>query len=85
MKTISLEIISPEKQLLKENAASVIVPGAEGELGFLPGHFPLLAALRAGDVRIVRENGTHFSFPIDGGLVQAMPDKVIIFSDSGGD
>jgi len=39
--SIELIIVTPEKQLLRESVVEVVLPGAEGELGILPGHAPL--------------------------------------------
>ncbi len=45
---LQLDVITPERRLLSEQADSVTVPGLGGELGILPGHTPLISALQTG-------------------------------------
>jgi F-type H+-transporting ATPase subunit epsilon len=45
---IQLVIVTPERQLLSESVAEVTLPGADGELGVLPGHAPLITELGIG-------------------------------------
>ena len=45
---LQLDVITPERRLLSEQADSVTVPGLGGELGILPGHTPLISALKTG-------------------------------------
>lgn len=49
------ELISPEQKLISEDVTMVTIPGEEGEFGVLAGHSPLLAAVRAGVVRIHKD------------------------------
>ncbi|HEY8966973.1 MAG TPA: ATP synthase F1 subunit epsilon [Candidatus Methylacidiphilales bacterium] len=48
--TLHLEIVTPEGRAFAGDVASVTLPGAEGDLGILPQHSPLLAALRPGEL-----------------------------------
>ena len=56
MATFQLELVSPEKLLLSAPVEMAVIPAAEGEMGVLPGHAPMIVALRGGVIR-VRENG----------------------------
>ena len=49
--SIELVIVTPERQLLRESVVEVVLPGAEGELGILPGHAPLITELGIGELR----------------------------------
>jgi len=49
--SLRLSIVTPARALVETDADSVVAPGSEGEFGVLPGHAPLLAALKAGVVR----------------------------------
>ena len=51
MEKLHLEIITPEKLLVREDADIVEAPGAAGEFGVLPGHVPFLSTLDHGEVR----------------------------------
>ena len=48
--SIELIIVTPERQLLHENVNEVVLPGAAGELGVLPGHAPLITELGIGEL-----------------------------------
>ena len=48
--SIELIIVTPEQQFLRERVLEVVLPGAEGELGLLPGHAPLMTELGIGEL-----------------------------------
>ena len=50
--TIEFELVSPAKLLISEPVEMVVVPGAEGDIGVLPGHSPLIATVRPGIIDI---------------------------------
>ena len=50
--SIDLEIVSPEKLLLSKSADMVVIPAAEGEMGVLPGHAPMIVLLRGGTIKL---------------------------------
>ena len=76
---LQLEIVTPDRSLVREAVDEVQVPGAEGYLGVLPGHTPLLATLKIGELwyRIGQEK--HF-LAIAGGFVEVLPDRVTILA-----
>lgn len=57
----------------------VELPGQDGFLGVLPGHAPLLAALRTGEMWYRKGNEKHFAF-VAGGFVEVVPDRVSILA-----
>ena len=77
--TLLLEIVTPDRALVREETDEVQVPGAEGYLGILPGHTPLLATLTVGDLwyRIGQEQ--HY-LAIAGGFVEVLPDRVTVLA-----
>jgi F-type H+-transporting ATPase subunit epsilon len=78
---IQLEIVTPEKLAYSGAVDAVVLPGAEGEMGVLPHHAPLLAALGIGELRI-RKGGEEEHFAIAGGFVQVRPDKVVVMAET---
>jgi F-type H+-transporting ATPase subunit epsilon len=52
MATLDCEIVTPDGSAFSGPAEMIVVPGAEGELGVLPRHAPLVARLKAGEVRV---------------------------------
>ncbi len=81
MKTISLEIITPERSVLKETVDSVVLPAFNGEYGILPGHTHFLAQLTAGELRI-RKGGEVEYFAVSGGFAEVHPDRVEVFAET---
>jgi F-type H+-transporting ATPase subunit epsilon len=65
----------------RDDAGSVFASGEAGDLGILPGHTPLLAALRIGEVRVRSGKGAE-RFAIGGGLLEASPTNVTIMAQS---
>jgi F-type H+-transporting ATPase subunit epsilon len=78
---ILLEIVTPERLAYSDTVDSVVLPGAEGEMGVLPNHAPLLATLGVGELRI-RKGGEEEFFAIAGGFVQVRPDKVVVMAET---
>jgi F-type H+-transporting ATPase subunit epsilon len=81
MATFQFELVSPEKLLLSRQVEMATIPAAEGEMGVLPGHAPMIVALRGGVIR-VRENGaeTEMLF-VGGGFAEVSPDRVTVLAD----
>lgn len=81
MATFQLEFVSPEKLLLSRPVEMAQLPAAEGEMGVLPGHAPMIVALRGG-VITVREGGqeTEKLF-VAGGFAEITPTRVTILAD----
>jgi F-type H+-transporting ATPase subunit epsilon len=76
-----LEIVTPERLAYSDTVDSVVLPGAEGEMGVLPNHAPLLATLGVGELRIRKGSEEEF-FAIAGGFVQVRPDKVVVMAET---
>jgi len=79
---ILLEVITPQKQLVKEEVEEVIVPGELGYLGILPGHRPLLSTLGYGVLSFRKENKNRY-FAVFGGYVEVLPERVLVFVNEG--
>src|ERR1700728_4733876 len=77
---IQLEIVTPKGRALSVAADEVTAPSVDGEFGVLPGHLPLLAALRTGIVTY-RVGGETKKCAVGPGFVEAGPDKVAIVTD----
>jgi F-type H+-transporting ATPase subunit epsilon len=78
--TIHLEIATPERLLVKEDATEVYIPAANGMIGILPEHAPLLSELGAGELSFVQPSGKHTVF-VAGGWVQVLNNEVRVLAD----
>jgi F-type H+-transporting ATPase subunit epsilon len=77
---IRLEIVTPRGRALTATVDEVTAPSIEGEFGVLPGHLPLLAALRTGIVTY-REGGVTKRCAVGGGFAEAGPDRLVMLTD----
>ena len=75
-----LEIVTADREVFADDVEFVVAPGAEGELGILPKHAPLISALKAGELRMRRAGQVEY-FAIGGGFVQIRADKVVVLAD----
>jgi F-type H+-transporting ATPase subunit epsilon len=76
---VDLEVVTPERKLLAVQAREVVVPGALGSFGVLPGHAPFLTKLGIGELSYRDETGTHFLAAADG-FVEVLPHRVTILA-----
>jgi F-type H+-transporting ATPase subunit epsilon len=79
---LTLEIVTPDRSLIREEVDEVVVPGTEGELGILPGHTPLLSTLKIGELWYRRGQDKHY-LAIAFGFVEVLPDRVTVLADVG--
>jgi F-type H+-transporting ATPase subunit epsilon len=77
---LTLEIVTPERSLVTERVDEVEIPGAEGYFGVLPGHTPLLAMLKVGELWY-RKRSERFYLSIAFGFVEVLPDRVTILAE----
>ena len=78
--SIALEIVTPEGMKLSTQVVELTAPSVDGEFGVLPGHRPMLAALKTGIVRY-REARTQVSEKADDQAVAVGPGFIEIFAD----
>jgi F-type H+-transporting ATPase subunit epsilon len=79
--TFQLELVSPERLLLSRQVEMAVIPSAEGEMGVLPGHSPMVVALRGGVIS-VRENGAEsVRLFVAGGFAEVLPDRCTVLAD----
>lgn len=79
--TFQLELVSPERLLLSRQVEMATIPAIEGEMGVLPGHSPMIVALRGGVIR-VRENGAESErLFVAGGFAEVSPDRCTVLAD----
>jgi len=80
--TFQLEIVTPEKQLVKDVAVEELqIPGLGGYLGILPGHAPLITELAVGTITF-RASGQTRTLAVAWGFAEVLPDKVTILAET---
>ena len=77
--SIELQIVTPDKLLVKEQVDEVEIPGTEGYFGVLPGHTPMLASLAVGEMWYRKgQEKTYLSLAF--GFCEVLPDRVTILA-----
>ena len=79
---IQLVIVTPERQVLKETVAEVTVPGADGYLGVLPGHAPLITELGVGELTYRTAGGQAGLLAVIRGFAEVLPDRVSVLAET---
>ena len=79
---IRLEVVTPEKYVVSEEAKIVMAPGSMGEFGVLSGHTPFMTSLNTGTIRFEDASGAERYVFVSGGFAEALPDRVTVLADS---
>jgi F-type H+-transporting ATPase subunit epsilon len=77
--SLTLEIVTPERLLVREQVDEVEIPGSQGYFGVLPGHTPLLATLQVGELWY-RKGQEKTYLVIAFGFAEVLPDRVTILA-----
>lgn len=82
---VRLRVVSVERSLFDDEVDGrgrpfLVAQGAEGELGILPRHAPLLTTLRPGEL-FIRNGSEEFSLFVGGGFLEVLPDRVTVLAD----
>jgi F-type H+-transporting ATPase subunit epsilon len=77
--SIALEVVTPDRSILKEQVDEVMLPGSEGYFGVLPGHAPLVATLQVGEMWYRKGQDTQY-LAIAFGFVEVLPDRVTVLA-----
>jgi F-type H+-transporting ATPase subunit epsilon len=81
MSVLTLEIVTPTRQVLKDQVEEVYAPGALGEFGILPQHTPFLTLLGVGTLTYVKDR-KKTRFVIQGGFAEVSRDHMIILTEA---
>lgn len=81
--SIELVIVTPERQLLREAVVEVQLPGADGFLGVLPGHAPLITELGIGELSYRTKNGAESApIAIMQGFAEVLGNRVTVLAET---
>ena len=79
--TFQLEIVTPEKMVVRDVAEEMQIPGKDGYLGIMPGHAPLITELAVGEITY-RNGGTTHHLSVAWGFAEVLQDKVTILAET---
>ncbi len=81
METFELEIATPQRLVVRASVKEAQVPAANGYLGILPEHAPLLSELGTGEVSYTAADGHAAKLLVSGGFLEVQPDKTVLLAD----
>jgi len=81
MKTIKVNIVTPDGPVVETEANLIIAATETGEIGILPGHIAMVAPLRIGGLRLQKEDSTEH-IAVHGGFIEVRPDVVTVLAQS---
>ena len=81
MATFNLTIVSAERKIFEGEVKQIQATGVEGELGILPGHTPLLTAIKPGIVKFILQDGNEDVIYVSGGFLEVQPNIVTVLAD----
>jgi F-type H+-transporting ATPase subunit epsilon len=79
--TFKFELVTPERMALSEDVAQVVVPGVEGEFTVLPGHAPVISALRPGVIEVVLPDASKTRIFVKGGFAEVDADHLTVLAE----
>ena len=79
---LTLEIVTPEGLLLREEVDEIVAPGEEGYFGIRPGHTPFLSTLGVGALSYRKGDQWHFLSSF-WGFCEVLPDHVSVLAEIG--
>jgi F-type H+-transporting ATPase subunit epsilon len=79
--SIQLVIVTPVRQLLSESVVEAQLPGADGYLGVLPGHAPLITELGIGELTYRTTGGESGLLAVIRGFAEVLPDRISVLAE----
>ena len=79
--TFQLEMVTPEKMVVRDAAEEIQIPGRNGYIGVLPGHAPLITELGAGEITY-RMGAQSHRFSVAWGFAEILPDRVTVLAET---
>jgi F-type H+-transporting ATPase subunit epsilon len=77
---VALEIVSPDKLLLSRPVDMVVLPAAEGDMGVLPGHAPMIVLLRGGTISLYENGSVTDRLYVAGGFVEVTTERCTVLA-----
>ena len=79
---MNLEILTPEKKFYSGEVFGVQMPGISGSFEVLDKHAPLVSALKAGNLKILKDKSTTTSYTIQSGFVEVLNNKTTVLVEA---
>lgn len=80
--TFTVQVASPESVCFEREVVSLVAPAAEGYLGIMANHAPLVAELQPGELRVTDADGAEELLAISGGFLSVSGNTAVVLADS---
>lgn len=81
MASLNVRVVSAEQVVFEGEAAAVVAPAWDGQVGILPGHAPMLALIGSGALNIDRPGGGSDNYHVAGGVLKVDADQVTLLTE----
>ncbi len=78
---VQFELVSPERLVLSSEVSMVVVPGAEGDFGVLPGHAPMISNVRSGVISIYNDRAIEARVFVAGGFAEVSDSRLTVLTE----
>ena len=79
---IKLEVVTPEKRVVDDQASEITLPGTNGYLGILPGHAPLITEIAVGEIAYKDAQGARHLLAVAWGFAEVLQEKVTVLAET---
>ena len=79
--TVQFELVSPDRLVLSSEVSMVVVPGAEGDFGVLPGHAPMISNVRSGVISIYNDRAIEARVFVAGGFAEVSNNRLTVLTE----
>ncbi len=79
--TVAFDLVTPVRLALSHDVEMVIIPAAEGDMGILPGHAPVIASLRPGTVCVFEKGAISSRLFVPGGFLEVTPQRCTLLTE----
>ncbi|MDP2735816.1 MAG: F0F1 ATP synthase subunit epsilon [bacterium] len=79
--TFLLRIVTPDRQIVREDVEEAQIPGKEGYMGILPSHAPLISELKVGEISYRRGREVRH-LAVTWGFVEVLPEQVTVLAET---
>lgn len=81
MNTFYLKVLASDRSFYEGRAKMIILPAVDGEMGIMANHDDIVAAIKVGELRIQKEDGSWESALVGGGIMQDTNNRVTILTE----
>lgn len=85
MAVLNVRVVSPQSVVFEGEAASLVAPSWDGQVGVLPGHAPMITLLGAGTLDVDLPGGGSHRFHVAGGVLKVVSDEVTVLTEYAGE